>query len=591
MPYTLIGFLVQIHKCFSFAVKKTDLSALIAFTPWSYLIEIPTKEENRALVCLLLTLTVSLNIQVFQDIKPIMMASSRQANSYSLLIAQVEPPQREHGGDYYYRTLAPGIAMAKEEGVYVINLTNVHRQKNEIMRKADILVLKNICDPDVLPIIGERKEQKKITVYEVADDLCAVPPWNLVYFFYRNQENLLLFKRIAHFCDAMQFSVPELKRLYGYLNQSSAVFCNQISIVPPAKGSRDRSRIIIGWGGSDGHLEDMAEVSDPLINWISARADVHLYLMCSDRIWSLFERLPKTRKKRFKTGSIQSYYAFLKEIDIGLAPLKDTAFNRSRSDVKFLEYAVSSVVPVVQASEPYQSTVKHGETGFLFKDLAGLLHILEILAENLHLIHRVARAARDYVMRERLQQDDTKERTDFYKGKFGELNGREVTNDAEETFKALANIEGTIRRDRHLRLMPTRFENLLHDGLVLSQLEGKALEARSLFSEASRLDPSNYLPCLYGFSCSTDPCSSLLQAIEREPNSPKSWILLGEEFAKKGDIARSVKCFESAAQIFPEYEIPYLRTATLLEKIGHKQESTYLTEKADALIRPLLGPS
>ena len=101
----------------------------------------------------------------------------------SILIVQVEPPQREDGGDYYYRTLAPGLAIAEEEGVYVINLTNVHRKKEEIMRKADVLILKNICDPDILPLIRERKEQNKLTVYELADDLCAIPPWNPVHFF------------------------------------------------------------------------------------------------------------------------------------------------------------------------------------------------------------------------------------------------------------------------------------------------------------------------------------------------------------------------------------------------------------------------
>lgn len=75
-------------------------------------------------------------------------------------------------------------------------------------------------------------------------------------------------------------------------------------------------------------------------------------------------------------------------------------------------------------------------------------------------------------------------------------------------------------------------------------------QRRFTFLEASRLEPTSYLPYLYGFSCSADPCGCLLQAIRRESNSIESWILLGEQFAKKGDIPRSIKCFESAAQIF-----------------------------------------
>ena len=518
------------------------------------------------------------------------MSSNLTTDSHSLLIVQVEPPQREEGGDYYYRTYAPGISMAQEEGVYVINLTNVHRKKEQIMREADVLILKNICDPDTLPIIKQRKQQKKLTVYELADDICAIPPWNPVYFFYKNQENLLLFKRIAHYCDTMQFSIPELQRIYGYLSPSSAVFLNQISTVPSEKKFKNVPEIIIGWGGSHGHLEDIAEVSEPLIDWIMSRDNVELYLMCSDPIWSLFERLPPTRRRRFKTGSLGDYYAFLKKIDIGLAPLKDTPFNRSRSDVKFLEYAVHGVVPVVQASVPYVLTVKHGETGFLFEDAAGILDVLENLIENVHLISKVASDARDYVIKERLQHQHGKERTEFYRTKLAEIHsGQEVKNGECKIFEASSNIEGATRNGRHLRLMPTRFENLLHDGLVLGQLESREALASSLFSEASQLEPKSYMPYLFGAFYSEDPAGWLNQAIERNPHSVKSWILLGEEYAQKREIVKAVKCFESAAEIFPAYEIPYLRTAGLLQKLGHQKEALYLTEKAEALTLPLKG--
>jgi glycosyltransferase involved in cell wall biosynthesis len=510
----------------------------------------------------------------------------------SILIVQVEPPQREDGGDYYYRTLAPGIAMAQEEGICVINLTNVHRKKEEIMRKADVLILKNICDPDILPLIRERKKQNKLTVYEIADDLCAIPPWNPVHFFYKDHENLLLFKRLANYCDAMQFSVPELQKIYGLLNHSSMVFPNHISFVPPEKNRKTGNEIIVGWGGSHGHLEDMAEVAGPLMDWIISKDNVHLYLMCSDPIWTLFEHLPAKRKRKFNTGSMDDYYTFLKKIDIGLAPLKNTPFNRSRSDIKFLEYAVHGVVPVVQAAVPYISTVKHGETGFLFEDAVGMLDTIGMLSDDVSLIPKVAQNARQYVIKDRLQHHHGKERIEFYRTRLAELNsGQKVNSVAHKIFEGFCNIEGAIQKGRHLRLMPTRFENLLHDGLVFSQVEGNVSSAQALFSEASRLESNNYLPYLFGASCSGDTSGFLEQAVKRNPHSLKSWILLGEEYVKNGDIIKSIKCFESAAEIFPEYEIPYMRTASLLQKLGHKDESMFLFDKCKALTLPLQGPS
>lgn len=518
--------------------------------------------------------------------------SNQMPDNKSILIVYVEPPQREDGGDYYYRTLAPGLAMAQQEGVYVINLTNVHRKKEEIMKKADVLILKNICDPDILPLIRERKEQNKLTVYELADDLCAIPQWNPVHFFYKDHENLLLFKRLANYCDAIQFSVPELQRLYGCLNPCSAVFPNQITNTPPERKFENSKKIIIGWGGSHGHLEDMAEVAGPLMDWIVSKDNVQLYLMCSDPIWDLFERLPTTQKKQFMPGSLDDYCAFLKKIDIGLAPLKDTAFNRSRSDVKFLEYAVHGVMPVVQASVPYISTVKHGETGFLFEDASGMLDVLEMLTDDGNLIFRVAQNAREYVIKDRLQHRHGKERIEFYRTRLAELNsGQKINKAAHKIFEGFCNIEGAIQNGRHLRLMPTQFENLLHDGLVFSQLEGNVSSAQALFSEASQLEPQNYLPYLFGASCSGDTPGFLEQAVKRNPHSLKSWILLGEEYVKNGDIVKAIKCFESAAEIFPEYEIPYMKTASLLQKLGHKEESMFIFDKCKALTLPLHGPS
>jgi glycosyltransferase involved in cell wall biosynthesis len=513
------------------------------------------------------------------------MNSNRATNNHPLLISQVEPPQREDGGDYYYRTQAPGMAMSGEEGIYVINLTNVHRKKEEIMRQADVLILKNICDPDLLPLIKERKKKKKLTVYELADDICAIPQWNPLHFFYNNKENLSLFKRLANYCDAMQFSVPELRRLYGYLNPYSAVFPNQILDVPLKRESKHFEEMIIGWGGSHGHLEDMAEVAEPLINWIVSRDNVSLYLMCSDPIWQLFDRLPSTRKRRFKTGSLNEYCAFLREIDIGLAPLKDTAFNRSRSDVKFLEYAAHEVVPVVQSLVPYVSTVKHGETGFLFEDTNNLIYLLESIANNVHLIPKVRNAARNYIVKERLQHRHGRERVEFYKSRLEKLQRGMRSNDkATQVVEALSKNKGAVFSGRYLRLMHTQFENLLHDGLVLSQVDKKKSSANVLFSTAAGMELENYLPYLFGASCSDNTADCLNEALKRNPQSLKSLILLGEEYARKGDIEKSIQCFESAAEIFPEYEIPYVRIAAILQKLGHEKESSFFTEKAKDLI-------
>jgi tetratricopeptide (TPR) repeat protein len=474
--------------------------------------------------------------------------------------------------------------MAQEEDVFVVNATNVHRRKDYIMREADVLVLKNICDPDILPLIRERKLQKRLTVYEIADDLSALQPWNPVYFFYKNRENLSLVYRLVSCCDALQVTVPELKRLYGHLHEHCEVFLNQILHVPPERVLKESNEVVIGWGGSHGHLEDMAEIAGPLSNWIMTQPNVVLHLMCSGPIWELFDSLPSNKKKRTPPGSIDEYYNFLKTIHIGIAPLKNTAFNRSRSDVKFLEYAVSGVVPVVAHLEPYLHSVKNGETGFLYKDSLELIEILNRLVENASLSLKIAKTARQYVMTKRFQLKHGRDRIDFYIDRLNPVcTGRHRDGRAVQHFKEWAKLEGSVKKVRHLRLLATRFEELLHDGLVTMQLTSGKEQAHRLFQKAMMLEPRNYLPFLFGSPVSADPVDYLRKAIELQPDSIKARILLGEEWARKGKIIEAFQSFESALNVYPDYEIPYLRAADLLRKLGKKAESDSLFEKAREL--------
>ena len=65
-----------------------------------------------------------------------------------------------------------------------------------------------------------------------------------------------------------------------------------------------------------------------------------------------------------------SYASFLKilgevHFDIGLAPLVDNAFNRCKSNIKWLEYSAHARAGVFSNLDPYRDSVEHGKTGML----------------------------------------------------------------------------------------------------------------------------------------------------------------------------------------------------------------------------------
>jgi len=502
-----------------------------------------------------------------------------------LFIVQVDSAQDETTGDFHYRTFAPGVGMANCEGVHVVNFAYFHRLRHQLMVDADVLVLNNICDADLLPVIRHRKAQGKVTVYELCDDLEALPPTGRMRAFYSQSNNLLLIKRLAHYCDALQFSTPELRSKYGYLNCRCCVFPNHVLGAPAERTQKPGETVVVGWGGSIGHLNDMAKISDRLVHWIKSRDNVQLYLMCADPIWELFEALPQDRKKRFATGSLDDYYSFISHLDIGIAPLEDTPFNRSRSDVKFLEYAAQGVVPVVQASGPYLLSVRQGKTGFLFHTPDELISTLDRLISDVSVRTGVSACAREYVLRERNYLDHGKDRVEFYRGLIAAgnrdcgLHGDRVTN----TFAHLSNCEGAKKLGRHLLLSSTRYELLLQAGILASDPASPS-KAWRMFLEAVEMEPSLYMPYLFGAFVSDDPVESLKKALGRNPSSIVSWLHLGRAYSAKGMTAKTIESFKAAAGVFPEYEWPYIEWADYLHKMGLEREGTALLKKALDLI-------
>ena len=238
-------------------------------------------------------------------------------------------------------------------------------------------------------------------MYELGDDLWGLPSNNPFRAFYNQSNNMLLIKRFAHYCDALQFSSPELERKSGYRTQL-ARFPQSDPGSASGASQKTKSIVTVGWGGSIGHLNDMAKISDRLVPWILSLQKVHLYLMCADPIWELFDAVPGNRKGRFATGSVADYYNFVSHLDIGLAPLKDTPFNRSRSDVKFLEYVPSTAQSQsVEATGPYLLSVKPGGTGFFFHSTDELISILDRLVSDAAARSKVSASPREYVLRER----------------------------------------------------------------------------------------------------------------------------------------------------------------------------------------------
>ena len=98
------------------------------------------------------------------------------------------------------------------------------------------------------------------------------------------------------------------------------------------------------------------------------------------------------------------------------------------------------------------------------------------------------------------------------------------------------------------------------------------------------IEPSLYMPYLFGAFVSHDPIRTLKNALERNPRSIVSLIHLGKAYFSKGMLTEAIESFKAAADIFPEYELPYIECAGCLHKMGLERDGTALLKNAIGLI-------
>lgn len=164
------------------------------------------------------------------------------------------------------------------------------------------------------------------------------------------------------------------------------------------------------------------------------------------------------------------------------------------------------------------------------------------------------------------------------------------TGNGESIFHRLSRLKGARRTDNHLHLIATRFENLLHQGLILRQDSQTRGMANQCFSEAMRMVSENYLPFLLGASCFPDAVSAFNEAIKRNPQSLSAWLLLADEEWKRGAVASSLGALEKAAKIASGCAIPYIRAAKIMRHLCRKKDWLSLVDKAESLLS-VVSPS
>ena len=220
----------------------------------------------------------------------------------------------------------------------------------------------------------------------------------------------------------VQTSTKTLAELFKQFNPHVRIFENQLKELPPHRdfaGELAKKKPITIFFGALNRDNDFYEVL-PAINKIAAEYGDNILFKVIAKT-ELFNKIEATNKvfvgkREVYNGQYVPYEVYEQELrttDISLLPLRDNIFNRSKSDLKFIECAGNGSVALASPTV-YANTIKDGETGFIYHDVNDFYNKLKLLIKDNNKRLEVAENAYNYVKHNRLLSQHYEERWDWY---------------------------------------------------------------------------------------------------------------------------------------------------------------------------------
>jgi tetratricopeptide (TPR) repeat protein len=462
-----------------------------------------------------------------------------------MLIAQV--CDFGNDGDARYRVHDPSRALGGLPGVTAVDCHFLSRFLPELIERADVLVLQFVMDWEMTGVCLRRRAAGKVTVFEANDYFFDLQPWNPIAGPWQDPAVQELYLQLLKLADGVQTSTPELARRWKRLGaRNVAVFPNQLTSVPELSPAPQDRPLTIGWAGSPGHLADLYHLAPCLQGWLDAHPDVHLAVMTTEAARPFFNLPPD--HYHFETfGSLDSYLQFLRRLDIGLAPLLPTDYNRCRSDVKFLEYASQGVVGIFADLEPYRESVGYKKTGLLYRDSPDLIAHLEGLRTDRDLRLALRQQGHAYVRRNRVLSNHIASRLSWYQGLLPK-------HDSNSSLPAEIAAHA-VRDGGYLRLPPQEPERGLRD-VMSTSAPAQASPALARLLEQS----PQYLSALQHQGRLLNDLRQHRQALEVlersraiQPQSARTLAEIGRAWYRLNDDARALAALDHAITFNPHY--------------------------------------
>jgi len=286
-----------------------------------------------------------------------------------------------------------------------ITLESLVRKK--VVESKDLVIFCRNTEPRYSHILNIIKERGIRYIYDLDDNLFDVPVDTELGKYHRNPSRIAMLTNYLQSADLVRvYSEPLLKRVLS-LNQKVEKVSGPVdwSLISNRKRiSHEKIRIVFATARV---YDDMAEIVMPaltrVLNTFGPKIEIHFWGTSPPFLSSLsnikFHPLISDYDKFLRRFSDAGF-------DIGLAPLKDDVFYRSKTNNKFREYGACRVAGIYSDMDVYSSCVSDAETGLLVSnDPEAWYGAIVRLVEHLDLREKIKENAFKYVRQHYSQED------------------------------------------------------------------------------------------------------------------------------------------------------------------------------------------
>lgn len=257
------------------------------------------------------------------------------------------------------------------------------------------------ADPRYAFILDAVQDRQIPYTYDLDDDLFAVPTGTEDGAFYNDPLKAAMLERYLRSAALVRVYSPRLaERVRSYTQRV-------VQVTPLVDWARMQPR-------------PPAEDGPVKIVYATSRRDDYLFPIFTPAVLELLRRypgrvalhfwgfqppefagLPNVHHRKYIADYNRYLALFARQgFEIGLAPLLDDEFHRSKTDTKFREYGACAVAGVYSRTEVYASVVQDGQTGLLVENTPqAWLEALARLVEDPLLRRQIGQAARLEVQR------------------------------------------------------------------------------------------------------------------------------------------------------------------------------------------------